>query len=380
MDRFSAALPATLGLLALCMAYTFSRKWSPAFDDERPPIEATEFSASAVVQPHIATVFEYTPPISRPGKDHAAGISRVFNNLQLESGSFVRPNPTGPGADEDAVGDPINTGTADEAPVAGSLSNPRLSATPVSSSRPVTPGPSSMLGRSATPGLSSILHNHSDRPKRFPMTRSGSSRAASAPPSSATCFGIAPSTASTPANTPRSQSRASTRRAMVISRCSSRSESVAGSSKPASTRAPASGSRINAKFVNVLPDGTRPKTAYFKSTGEQHLAHPPHRTLSKMGLEVGDIYMHISPNDRQYWLFKGGAGEEARWESIDLGYCRPEDGQFLSLTASGAPSFVGDNWAHRHINREKGKGVTTEDSGEDEEDQDEGRDVESEDE
>ncbi len=98
-----------------------------------------------------------------------------------------------------------------------------------------------------------------------------------------------------------------------------------------------------------------------------------------MGLKVGDIHMHEAPTGKQYWLYKGGTEDQGDWESIDLGYCRPEDGRFLSLTASGFPSFVGDSWAYRHINKEKGKGVATEDSEDEDGDQDEGRDVDSED-
>ncbi len=150
----------------------------------------------------------------------------------------------------------------------------------------------------------------------------------------------------------RSGSRGSKSRASSPAAGPSQPSQPGKSRRPALTLYPRKEGKckVNKGYVNRLPDtGQRPTTAYFKSVSKERLAAPPQRKLQSMGLQLGDIHMHCAPGGKQYWLYEEGESG-MKWKEIDLGYKRPKDGRYLSLTPNGNPSFVGDTWAHRNIN------------------------------
>lgn len=111
----------------------------------------------------------------------------------------------------------------------------------------------------------------------------------------------------------------------------------------------------NPKFLNVLPNGERPATAYFLSSDQKPVDEPPMEELSKKlpPLHVGDLYCHKTPSVTLMWIYLEDKDKTERvWERIDVGYVRELDGRMLSLTASGKPNFVGDEWANKRQNTE----------------------------
>ncbi len=103
----------------------------------------------------------------------------------------------------------------------------------------------------------------------------------------------------------------------------------------------------NKDFINVLPNGQKPETAYFKSAGNARLSEPPHGELVKRGLRPGDVYMHTTKTTRDLWIYLENDDKKLEWVSIDLGYVRALDRRQLSLSSGGNPSFVGHTWAQR---------------------------------
>lgn len=101
--------------------------------------------------------------------------------------------------------------------------------------------------------------------------------------------------------------------------------------------------------MNVLANGEAPSTSYFISYGEERLATPP-RELIKMGLVVDDVHLHITPKEKQLWIYEDTEtpGTPA-WKAIELGYVRPLDKRGLSVTKDNKPSFVAPKWAGRGI-------------------------------
>ena len=70
-------------------------------------------------------------------------------------------------------------------------------------------------------------------------------------------------------------------------------------------------------------------------------------------LHVGDLYCHKTPSVTLMWIYLEDKDKTERvWERIDVGYVRELDGRMLSLTASGKPNFVGDEWANKRQNTE----------------------------
>ncbi len=87
------------------------------------------------------------------------------------------------------------------------------------------------------------------------------------------------------------------------------------------------------------------------SNGEEELSAPPHQELVKRKLQLFDVYMHVTPSNRQFWIYLEDLIKKNRyWEAIELGYVHALDQRRLSLTPEGKPSFVGDTWANRTIN------------------------------
>lgn len=115
--------------------------------------------------------------------------------------------------------------------------------------------------------------------------------------------------------------------------------------QPRSTRRCA----YNKHFVNVLANGEAPSTSYFISYGEERLVTPP-REIMKMGLVVDDVHLHITPKEKQLWIYEDteNSGKPA-WKAIELGYVRPLDKRGLSVTKDNKPSFVAPKWAGRGI-------------------------------
>ncbi|PIL23153.1 hypothetical protein GSI_14462 [Ganoderma sinense ZZ0214-1] len=140
----------------------------------------------------------------------------------------------------------------------------------------------------------------------------------------------------------------------------------------------------NPKFLNILPTGERPATAYFMSSDRKSVDGPPMEELLKKlpPLQVGDLYCHKTPSVTLIWIYvEDKAKKERFWERIDVGYVRELDGRMLSLTASGNPNFVGDEWANKRQNteekrRKKGKGKQVEEVDDDDTDELESEDDE----
>ncbi|TFK82792.1 hypothetical protein K466DRAFT_603396 [Polyporus arcularius HHB13444] len=347
MDPFNPLLPALLGVAFLTLAYVFSRATTSAVDDHSHAPENSDFSVSAVVQSQSATVLEFTPPARNYGHQYTASIRRVFDNLQLESGSFLRPDVL----------------QVEEEIVQNILLEPATSEAVQSTAGPSSaPGCSSELGGPSPPGRTSTTARFSGPCIYYTTGYASSSLFGPAVKRSffrtsadgkydpfSLIVSWTPVEGRDPVWSRRYKLRLFSRQSRVCSK--------------------------NANHLNVLPNGERPKTAYFKSLGDERLARPPHAKLSTMGLKVGDIHMHVSPSGKQLWIYDMHGGADPSWEVVERGYKRPLDGRNLTLTTNGNPSFVGDNWAHRSNDtnrkdtRSKGKGrVDTEDDGSSDED------------
>lgn len=374
------------GVLSLVLAYLLSTKDSESGqrkDPSQPPNINFGFSTRSAVRTGQTTLLEYTPPRTGDG-GQIPSITRLFNAAQperciasysydirihiLNSGSFTRPGPV---SDVSAKGSPMMARSSSAAPDIESSSTPPFISLnshkmPRSAMRAVSapPPPSTAFAKKqalAAPypacPLESIPEDnagsmppeptslptdgtggHTRSPRHTNGTVLSSSRMnISVASASRPSVPMVSSSAPKPAVTPVSRDTCSSNRAKITTLVISRRITHKCA--------------LNKHLINVLPDGTRPETAYFMSSGDDELSTPPHQELVKRNLQRYDVYMHVTPSKRQFWIYLEDPVKQNRhWEAIELGYVRALDQRRLSLTREGKPSFVGDTWANRTIN------------------------------
>ncbi|PIL36025.1 hypothetical protein GSI_01685 [Ganoderma sinense ZZ0214-1] len=350
-----------IGLLSLLLAHFVL--------DKGPQRERNRFSARAVVHPDKSAILEYTPPHPPHNNVNAVpSVTRVFNNLQLETGSFANPRPSS--SEDLMVGDGLSISSA--LPI-GKRANASALTT---SSKETVPPPRAMSAPPRPPSRApSVPPASSSGPPPIPPLNSSlwsrtTSRAGTPAPNGAS---PTPTPNIKPHPLTRSLSRLGSQPSKSVS-AGNRSMSVPvvqpptpGPSKPRPSALVVSKRHArkcakNPRFVNVLPNGERPETAYFLSEGRKPLDEPPVEELMKKRppLKIGDLYCHTTPSTTQIWIYLK-AEANTYWEEINVGYVRELDGRMLSLTDAGKPNFVGDDWANKRQAKEekrknKGKG------------------------
>ncbi|TFK82417.1 hypothetical protein K466DRAFT_603707 [Polyporus arcularius HHB13444] len=340
------------GLLSFILAYWVFAQQRPAVIEAAPgPVAAQRpFAASALVHPEQVTQFQYTPVHPPHDNINVPMMTRIFRR---DSGASIKSEDTRDDlfaavAESSSQGSSAPKGTL-RRELSGlsslfSLSAhdsiiPRAFSAPPTGQRAqsvqMTAPPSRARSREKTPGPSRVVSPVSPRPNV--LTRSASklqlgSNEAGPSRVHAELGSDAPSDAASsasPSKTPRKIRRSKKEKKLEISIRTCRK------------------CQYNKDFINVLPNGEKPETAYFKSAGNIPLSEPPHNELVKRGLRPGDVYMHTTKTSRDLWIYLENDDKELEWVSIDLGYVRDLDRRHLSLSRGGNPSFVGHSWAHR---------------------------------
>ncbi len=94
------------------------------------------------------------------------------------------------------------------------------------------------------------------------------------------------------------------------------------------------------------PESDKVYTSWFETRSASSLSHPPDFNC-RADLELGDLYVHHTPDQIQIWLWSLGGGplHIVQWKSITVGYRRSEDGRRLRITQNRIqPSWVREEW------------------------------------
>ncbi|KAI0715880.1 hypothetical protein C8T65DRAFT_738318 [Cerioporus squamosus] len=84
---------------------------------------------------------------------------------------------------------------------------------------------------------------------------------------------------------------------------------------------------------------------WFETKSSTPIDHPPDLSRRR-DLEEEDLFLHRhGDNDTQFWIWITEPGRAPRWKRILLGYRRPSDGRYLTLTETHKkPSWLLSGW------------------------------------